>query len=386
VTSEPPHRPRGGREILTDIAQLSQQSRDHLGLGQVATGDLFADASRVESVLQEVVDELLAKGAGELAGDPRRGCAIADQALALMDEWRRHQLRSDERRRTELADSLTRLRACVSLSQLLDQLWQEASVAMGTDRVVLARLHVGGWSVWRDRNGSPDADGEVALANGSAIPLDRLELETRVVAGEIAVSLGPDELALVPSVVRNVVPGPAVVVAPIRAAGGVLALLYVARPPRWLGSDSDFRAHAERFASGVGRIWEREMSYARFRAHRSRLRATLNAVEQTMASFDTEIALLQLVGRNKIEPASAAGNPMRDFHGDWAGLLSPRERDVLRLVVLGRDNPEIANELAIATSTVKSHVRSIMTKLNATNRAELIAQYYGTSRAGTRTS
>src|SRR5206468_2112860 len=43
--------------------------------------------------------------------------------------------------------------------------------------------------------------------------------------------------------------------------------------------------------------------------------------------------------------------------------LSPRELDVLRLVVEGLSNPEIAQRLYLSPETVKTHMRHIMEKL-----------------------
>lgn len=53
--------------------------------------------------------------------------------------------------------------------------------------------------------------------------------------------------------------------------------------------------------------------------------------------------------------------------------LTPRERDVLRLLGRGLSNREIAQHLVISESTVKTHVHNMLHKLNAHNRAELIA-------------
>jgi LuxR family maltose regulon positive regulatory protein len=57
--------------------------------------------------------------------------------------------------------------------------------------------------------------------------------------------------------------------------------------------------------------------------------------------------------------------------------LSQRERKVLRLLVAGMSNPEIADELVVSLNTVKTQVQSIYRKLNATNRKEArtIAQH-----------
>ncbi len=56
-----------------------------------------------------------------------------------------------------------------------------------------------------------------------------------------------------------------------------------------------------------------------------------------------------------------------------AGLLSARERGVLRLVAAGQSNRQIAKTLAISERTVKFHVTSLFNKLGADNRAQAVA-------------
>lgn len=51
--------------------------------------------------------------------------------------------------------------------------------------------------------------------------------------------------------------------------------------------------------------------------------------------------------------------------------LSEREREVLRLLVEGRSNPEIAELLNVGRSTVKTHVSHIMEKLGVNTRVEV---------------
>jgi DNA-binding NarL/FixJ family response regulator len=53
--------------------------------------------------------------------------------------------------------------------------------------------------------------------------------------------------------------------------------------------------------------------------------------------------------------------------------LTTRELEVLRLVMRGLQNKEIANELVVTERTVKFHVSSILMKLGAGNRTEAVA-------------
>src|SRR6266487_971648 len=54
--------------------------------------------------------------------------------------------------------------------------------------------------------------------------------------------------------------------------------------------------------------------------------------------------------------------------------LTARERDVLKLVLEGASNREIARQLVLSVNTVKKHVLNIYGKLNAHNRAQAIAK------------
>jgi DNA-binding NarL/FixJ family response regulator len=55
-----------------------------------------------------------------------------------------------------------------------------------------------------------------------------------------------------------------------------------------------------------------------------------------------------------------------------APRLSPREREVLRALVSGKSNKEIAAALGVTERTVKFHVTSIFNKLGAENRAQAV--------------
>lgn len=60
--------------------------------------------------------------------------------------------------------------------------------------------------------------------------------------------------------------------------------------------------------------------------------------------------------------------------------LTTREEEVLLTVARGKTNAEVANDLHIGLSTVKTHVASLMTKLGARNRVEIAMWAYETGR------
>ena len=60
--------------------------------------------------------------------------------------------------------------------------------------------------------------------------------------------------------------------------------------------------------------------------------------------------------------------------------LTDREEQVLLTIARGRTNAEIADELHISLSTVKTHIASLMAKLGARNRVEVAMWAYETGR------
>ncbi len=80
-------------------------------------------------------------------------------------------------------------------------------------------------------------------------------------------------------------------------------------------------------------------------------------------------------GQSTLAPEAAQVLIESTQHPD-SGLveeLTPREMDVLKLLVDGLSNPQIADELVVSRSTVKFHVSSILAKLNVSSRTEAVS-------------
>ncbi len=97
------------------------------------------------------------------------------------------------------------------------------------------------------------------------------------------------------------------------------------------------------------------------------------------AETEELIQAVRVVGRGEIFLyPTVAGKLVQNYlsqvrgENDTGDLLSPREKEIMQLLVKGFSNKEIAQQLFISSSTVYSHRGNLMSKLGLSNRHELI--------------
>ena len=83
------------------------------------------------------------------------------------------------------------------------------------------------------------------------------------------------------------------------------------------------------------------------------------------------------VTRRVIE-SFAAAPPLRTRRAETLEALTERERDVLRLIGRGLSNSEIAAELYLGETTVKTHVSNVLAKLGLRDRVQAVVAAYET--------
>ena len=93
---------------------------------------------------------------------------------------------------------------------------------------------------------------------------------------------------------------------------------------------------------------------------------------QVAAALEAAVCGLLVLAPGEVGAARAAGGAP-DLPDELVEPLTPREKEVLRLLAGGLSNKEIAVRLKLSEHTAKFHVASILGKLGAASRAEAVS-------------
>ena len=333
------------REVTEQLANTNPGELDQL----VA---LLRD---IKAADERVHDELLAR--------QRRAVAVVREALAVLRE----------------ADSVAELarRAPVAVSSI------------GFDRAVLSRIE---HSVWLPETAYVAKDpgwAEEILRAGQREPrtLDGSLLETQIVRRNRPLLV--NDLAERENLHRALVDSSmtrSYVAAPIVGWGQVIGFLHADCYHQRRNLDALDRDLLWMFCEGLGTLITRATALdelARLRRELGRLAGGGPGGEST-TPWTVALGQTSFCPPGGMSDRFVAGRfgegrlEMGDEPVDPELALTRRELDVLRLMSGGRTNAQIARRLVIAEGTVKSHVKHILRKLDAANRAEAVSRWLRT--------
>jgi len=96
------------------------------------------------------------------------------------------------------------------------------------------------------------------------------------------------------------------------------------------------------------------------------------AIEFLTEPYEADVLLSALrQGLRRSEAVQGRESQMRTLRSDF-GSLTPREREVMTLVVSGLLNKQVGGELGISEITVKAHRGNVMRKMKADSLAALV--------------
>ncbi|MGW0177202.1 LuxR C-terminal-related transcriptional regulator [Rhodococcus sp. NPDC003322] len=315
---------------------------------------------------------------------PQGSSGVRD-LLALVDRLRRLDavVREGEARRGHeilraVGASLSRLQSAESLPHLITQV-PEVICNLGFDRAIMSRVvdaqwvteasHVVGDEEWANiitqagqltpapLRGAGMPESEVVRRRAPALVHD-VQSSTRMHRPLADVSLSRSY-----------------VTAPIVLQSKVVGLVHGDRVFHRGDVDSLDRDMLAMFADGLSLAFERASMEARLQRIRSSLR---QLVDEASAPTEMDRELEDPLAPPTAPRSSAPrwqSSPSSTSTDVLAEQLTRRELQIVRHLARGETNAQIASRLVLSEDTVKTHVKHILRKLGAANRAEAVSKW-----------
>lgn len=270
-----------------------------------------------------------------------------------------------------MIEVLARLAELGPPTEILERAPAEAAVALGLDRVLLSRIEDGLLVAESLHCG---ADGGALM---EALSHEPVKLDYPLVEGEVLRRRRPQVVAA-----DDDQPGRSAwaqtmgwreyVVAPVVLDGRVIGFLHGDRMDG-AGLGEEDAAALGTFALCFALVFERAILRRRLRIQRQEMRQVASWADARTSELSDRAITLALDHDDEeaaegVRSAAASDAALRD-------LLTRRELEVLKLMVKGETNAGIARDLVVSEGTVKFHVKNILRKLHAANRAEATSRY-----------
>ncbi|MEN8674042.1 LuxR C-terminal-related transcriptional regulator [Nocardioides sp.] len=375
---------------LADLEAVIESAETLLGPRSLPPLDSITDFQVATSALHsgwETVRTALREG-GKVA--ERVSCSSSlDDLLTRMQSTERvvraAEVRSRDRAVRVASETLASLQDMTSVKQLVDA-GAEAVCRLGFDRAIVSSvkesmwltesLYVDGDSEWASE--ILDAGRQAPQHLESGLPEQDLVRRRRPI---VVTRVQKREQAKVHHAVAEASQSRSYVAAPIMPRSRVIGFLHGDRffhRGDVTQFDSDLLGL---FAQGYGFALERAILTQELADLRAQVQGFAQGLEAMTREGDSDRGAAAW-GAPGTPPApqfaaAAPGSVLHmQFDGEGDTRITRREQEVLKLMACGDTNMRIANKLIISEGTVKSHVKHILRKLGAANRAEAVALWH----------
>ena len=246
------------------------------------------------------------------------------------------------------------------------------------DRAMISRVHGSTWVPAAVHVAAGAGDevnvGLVAAIRTLEIPLTGALIETEMLRRRTSVLVDGTAVARHTfSALGELSRSRAYVAAPIVIADRVAGFLHADAYSSARMLTAADRVAVQIFADLFGLLYERAAMAERLLQQQQAIRAALSSVASRVDELGPQVGKLVRGEVQAAEDRSHAQAHRRDLRE--AGTLTSREWEILELLATGATNGQIAAALFVSESTVKSHVKRILHKLPAANRAEAVYRY-----------
>lgn len=355
-------------ELVERLRSASENTQAILGtelnLPAVEWDVPWRAAELISTLTHACIAQLRRSSEGEIE-EARRLCDAILSLQHLAMDWYLYDTAMRGQRLADCAAGLSRLRGMPSSSALVDNACEELVLRCGFHRAVLSKVESRSWKplILHDR-GDSTATSWFSDWIGQRVPLAETAPEAEMLSRRRpSLVYDTSDAPVYRPLIVAAGQSRSYVVAPLVLGDDVIGFLHTDHHPLPRRVDESDRDVLWAFADGFSHIYERAVLLERLRSQRDSVREL----------FFGAVDRIDDLCESGVESARALADNDSASSGPDAVVLTERESEVFELMVTGATNQAIADRLVITEGTVKSHVKHILRKYGAVNRAQAIA-------------
>ena len=299
---------------------------------------------------------------------PAMDATAAERTLVDLLALERELLELEYVRRSDalerVSEAVRRLGELGSTEGLLTRAAAELGAGSEFDRVLISEVVEGRLVPLTLWDGADQAAADAALSGlGDAV----IRLEYPLLEYEVARRHAPEVVLVADAGARTPAPlaqslgWESYAVAALAVGNSTIGLLHADATHSGRTVDGLDGEVVDRYAEELAGVFERAVLRHTLELHRAELSAAVHWMSTRLGRLEDAAGL--------VRPRAAGGDAR------LVESLTARELDVLRLLARGNTNLAIATALVVREGTVKYHVKNILRKLGATNRADAVARF-----------